>query len=94
RTEFLVSKDKERPERWDQLLAFGRLIGVAGFNAHHEAITPELIESAHRKGRSVAAWTVDDPVEMQRLAGWGIDAIITNKPDVALETLRGLRVHP
>ena len=35
----------------------------------------------------VNAWTVDDPEVMARLAGWGIDGIVTNVPDVALEVL-------
>jgi hypothetical protein len=30
---------------------------------------------------------VDDPDRMVELAGWGIDGIVTNVPDLARETL-------
>lgn len=52
--------------------------------------TEEVIAAAHEAGVVVNAWTVDDPAVMARLAGWGVDGIVTNVPDTALEVL-GLR---
>lgn len=49
--------------------------------------TEEVIAAAHEAGVVVNAWTVDEPEVMARLAGWGIDGIVTNVPDVALEVL-------
>jgi glycerophosphoryl diester phosphodiesterase len=49
--------------------------------------TEEAIAAAHARGVVVNAWTVDEPEWMERLAGWGIDGIVTNVPDVALEVL-------
>lgn len=43
-------------------------------------------EAAHL-GRSIDVWTVDDPDDMRALAAAGVDAIITNVPDVALAVL-------
>lgn len=43
-------------------------------------------EAAHL-GRRIDVWTVDDPDEMRALAAAGVDAIITNVPDVALSVL-------
>ena len=40
-----------------------------------------------RNDLHVDVWTVDDPDEMKVLAAAGVDAIITNVPDVALEAL-------
>jgi glycerophosphoryl diester phosphodiesterase len=46
------------------------------------------IVEAKRSGINVNVWTVDDPTEMVALAAAGVDAIITNAPDVALDTLK------
>jgi glycerophosphoryl diester phosphodiesterase len=50
-------------------------------------VTEAVIAAAHDVGVVVNAWTVDDPDVMARLAGWGVDGIVTNVPDVALEVL-------
>jgi len=49
--------------------------------------TEEVIAAAHAAGVVVNAWTVDDPEVMALLAERGIDGIVTNVPDVALEVL-------
>lgn len=41
-----------------------------------------VIDRAHGLGLRVIAWTVDDPDRMRALIDAGIDAIITNVPDV------------
>ena len=38
-------------------------------------------------GCSIDVWTVDDPDEVRALAALGVDAIITNVPDVVLALL-------
>lgn len=43
------------------------------------------IETAHRAGLKVGAWTVDRPRRLVALAEAGIDAVITNDPRRALE---------
>ena len=45
------------------------------------------VAHARRNDLRVDVWTVDDPDEMQVLATAGVDAIITNVPDVALDVL-------
>ncbi len=46
---------------------------------------PGYVEDSHAAGISVHPWTVDDPDAMERLMRLGCDAIITNKPALALE---------
>ena len=33
-------------------------------------------------------WTVDEPEDIRRLLDWGVDGIISDKPDVAAEVVR------
>jgi len=87
RTEYLGAYDAKHPEAWDDFLAWGHFIGVEGFNVAHTAMTQDHLDGIHRRGKTVAVWTVDDPEEMRRYAEWGVDAIITNRPDVCLQTL-------
>jgi glycerophosphoryl diester phosphodiesterase len=45
------------------------------------------VRAAKEHGLRVDVWTVNDPDEMRALAGAGVDALITDVPDVALEVL-------
>jgi glycerophosphoryl diester phosphodiesterase len=56
---------------------------------HHLEITPEYVAQQKALGHRINIWTLDDPVRAKELAAMGVDAIITNKPDVILEALRG-----
>ena len=57
-----------------------------------EVLTGGLIEAAHRAGKHVHVWTVDDRPEMERLIDAGVDGIFTDRIDVLKDTLveRGL----
>ena len=44
--------------------------------------TAEMTSLARDRGLQVAAWTVNDPVEMARLIGQKVDAICTDRPDL------------
>jgi glycerophosphoryl diester phosphodiesterase len=50
----------------------------------HRIVSPRFIRQAHECGLKVQVWTVDDEADMRRLLGWGVDALITNRPDAAL----------
>ena len=44
---------------------------------------PGWVTHAHEAGLQVRTWTVDDPEHLQMAARAGVDAVITNVPDVA-----------
>jgi len=47
-----------------------------------------FIQAAHRRKQEVHVWTVDKPADMQRLIALGVDNLITNRPQEALELVR------
>lgn len=89
RTEYLGSYNDEKPEAWEAFKAWGKLINVAGFNVSQPSLTEERLKEFHDLDKTVAVWTVDDPESMAKLIDWGVDAIITNKPDLLREVLAG-----
>jgi len=89
----MVAKMKSLRPGWTAGLltakAIGDLTGVpADFLAVEKAMaTRRFVRSAHRAGKPVYVWTVDDPARMIRMIGLGVDGLITNRPDVAREVV-------
>jgi glycerophosphoryl diester phosphodiesterase len=56
-------------------------------------VSPRFIRYAHQAGFKVQVWTVDEEADMRRLLEWGVDGLISNRPDAAVrvrdEYLRG-----
>ncbi len=50
-------------------------------------MTPRFVRAAHRAGVPVQVWIVDGADDIRRLLGWGVDALITDRPDVAVKTV-------
>jgi glycerophosphoryl diester phosphodiesterase len=73
-------------------------VAQAAAAAGHELLLPHystmsddhgshILEAAGRAGVEIAVWTLDDPVEMMRLASLGVGGIATNAPDIAHSAL-------
>ena len=50
-------------------------------------MTAQFVRAAHERGLHVEPWTIDDPERMQLYIDWGVDGIITDRPDLMLEIL-------
>ena len=48
-------------------------------------VSPRFVRYAHDGNLKVQVWTVDTEPHMRRLLGWGVDALISNRPDLAVK---------
>jgi glycerophosphoryl diester phosphodiesterase len=54
-------------------------------------VTPSFIRQVHREGRVVQVWVVDAAEDARRLLAWGVDGLITDRPDVTVPIRDALR---
>ncbi len=54
-------------------------------------VDERFVEAAHRSGKAVHVWTVDDVAAMERLVGLGVDGIISDLPTTLCGVLVGSR---
>lgn len=72
-----------------------RMVKAAGgavWSPNNGALTEALVKEAHELGLKVIPWTINNPADMDRLIGWGVDGIISDYPDRLREAVqkRGL----
>jgi glycerophosphoryl diester phosphodiesterase len=78
------------------LLAFNGLLGAwarsfgfafGKYSALHpylDNVTPQQVQRVHRLKGRVHVWTVNTAEDMRRLFSWGVDAIFTDDPQLAV----------
>jgi glycerophosphoryl diester phosphodiesterase len=55
---------------------------------HVPEINADLCQAVHAAGKTIFAWTVNDPDLMHQLADWGIDGIISDDTEALVNTLK------
>jgi glycerophosphoryl diester phosphodiesterase len=80
----LYSPDQARHlrDRWLQ-----PLVQPNALHPRWDMLDQEAIAAAHRQGLMVNPWTCSEPEAMLRLIRWGVDAIITDRPDLLYNLL-------
>jgi glycerophosphoryl diester phosphodiesterase len=69
-------------------LAGWRELTVECVIPHYSLVTRKLVEEVHSAGRTLLAWTVNDPKAMLRLADWKVDGIISDNTQLLVGTFR------
>ena len=70
------------PAGWQVRLGLGLLTRPQAIHPQHTLVTPARVAAWKRLGLAVATWTVDDGDEARRCLEAGVDALITNVPEV------------
>lgn len=52
-----------------------------------QIMTERFVRESHQKNIRVEPWTVNDPHLMKQYIEWGVDGIITDRPDLLVEAL-------
>jgi glycerophosphoryl diester phosphodiesterase len=71
-------------------LAVARLksVGMEGIGLSRRLVrSRRMVQKIHKRGWKLFVWTVNREAEMKKLAGWGVDGLITNHPDMAKSCL-------
>lgn len=64
-----------------------RIFQVPVSHARVPVVTRRFLDRAHRAGRFVHVWTIDDPAEMHRLLDLGVDGVMTDRTDLLKDVL-------
>jgi glycerophosphoryl diester phosphodiesterase len=68
--------------------SFGFMFGdYQALHPHITSTSREQVQRVHRLNRRVHVWTVNTPEEINRLKEWGVDGIITDDPQTAVNVL-------
>jgi glycerophosphoryl diester phosphodiesterase len=65
--------------------AFAVELGACSVHPSVEFIDREFVDDAHDRGLRVYAFTVDDPAQIDRMKGMGVDGVFTNYPERIVE---------
>jgi len=70
--------------------SIAKMIKAAGgthWSVFHGDLNEARVKEAQSLGLKVLVWTVNDPAIMARVLGYGVDGLITDRPDVARRVL-------
>lgn len=72
----------------DLHLRLGKKYGIDYINPHYRFLSKKKVKAVHRAGFKMFTWTVNTDKAARRAAEAGVDGLITNKPDLLIETFK------
>ncbi len=68
----------------DDSLAFAQKLNLEAIHPNYKHVTKEYIDFIHSHNLKIRPYTVNNDRKMRRLVQWNVDAIITDRPDIAV----------
>jgi len=72
--------------------SYAQLPYIDAVSMNYLFVNQSVVNSAHHHGKRIFVWTVDRQSEMQKMIALGVDNIITDRPDKALEIVDSRKV--
>lgn len=72
--------------------SYAQLPYIDAVSMNYLFLNQSVVNSAHHNGKRIFVWTVDRQKEVQQMMALGVDNIITNRPDKALEVVNSKKV--
>jgi glycerophosphoryl diester phosphodiesterase len=58
-------------------------------DVHFRNLTPEFVKAAHAHGLTCRGWNPDTVEDIKHTVALGVDSVSSNRPDLAIEVVRG-----
>ncbi|BAL23457.1 glycerophosphodiester phosphodiesterase [Azoarcus sp. KH32C] len=75
------------PDDWEERC---RRLGAVSLHAGERSLDHATVAAVRQAGLRMACYTVNDPLQAQTLSKWGVDCVITDRPDIVRAADRGL----
>jgi glycerophosphoryl diester phosphodiesterase len=59
---------------------------VPEYAGRMRVVSPAFVRQVHRQGHVLQVWVVNERADVLRLLDWGVDGIISDRPDIAVAT--------
>ncbi len=69
----------------DAELLRGMLESDCTVHPHFALIDQRMVDAQHARKKTIGAWTVNAPADIQRMIDLGIDMLITDEPELAMQ---------
>jgi glycerophosphoryl diester phosphodiesterase len=89
-TAALIARGRDRRDRLTAEEALDRVRAVRATHVgiHFRLLDGGLVAALQQAGLAVGAWTVNEEADIRRVLGLGVDVLITDRPDLALQARR------
>lgn len=67
--------------------SYSMLEHIDAVSMNYIFVNQSVVNSAHQNGKLIFVWTVDRKADMEQMVALGVDNIITNRPDKAVEVI-------